>query len=174
MRLPATVTRRIVDAASFYADAARFAALNDAELLSATETCLRNLPRIDEATAAADTDLQLVLVTELWERLRPGTRDTLRRISTTLAEYDPSRSSIFDRLLSPASRVLLCTRATELRQAIARATWLDAGSLAQWTRFAIAGSRAMRRYAPEDCVYEPGFTYRLMPAIVRRVSSLAK
>lgn len=171
--LPATVARRIVDQAAFSADVGRITALNTTALFAMTENCLRNLPHVDEALPSADADLQLVLVPELWERIQPGVRGPLRRISTSLAEYDPNRPSSLARLLSAPIRRRLEVRASELRQAIARAASFDTKSLAEWTRFSIAGSRASSHHAPEDFVYPPAFTYRLVPAIVQRAMTLS-
>lgn len=170
--IPPTVLRRITDRATFLTEVARYDALSDDELLRTTEVCLRNLERIDDRTIVGpDADLQLVLVPELWERLRPGTRDRLRRLSSTIAEYRPDPTHVFAKLLSPESRERLCSDAEDLRQRVEHAARLDACFLVEQTRFAIAGSSASRRWLPEDFVYEPGFVYRLVPAIAARVLS---
>ena len=96
---------------------------------------------------------------------------TVRRISSTLAEYDPdpARPSIFVRRLAPETYARLREDADALRQYVARTTPLDDKSLVEQVRFAIAGSRATDRWSPADFVYEPGFVYRLVPAIAWRV-----
>lgn len=165
--LPVTVVRRITNPETFIDEERRFAAMGSEMLLSVTESCLRNLPQVREETATADVALQCVLVPEFWERLLPGTRDGLRRISTSLAEYDPAQSRLA-RLLSLKSQQRLQTQAAEMRHLIEHAAVLSLQALTEWTRFAISGSRAAKHHAPGDPVYEPAFTYRLVPAIIQR------
>lgn len=167
--LPPIVLQRVAGRAAFLEDIARYGAMADDDLLRATEVCLRNLRRLNNH-AGPDSDLQLVLVPELWERLRPGTRDVLRRISTTLAEYrpDPERPSLFARILSPAALTRLREDAQDLRSRLEIAARLDVPALVEQTRFAIAGSRAAEGWSPADHVYEPAFVYRLVPAIAWR------
>lgn len=168
--IPPAVLRRVVDRPAFLGEVAFYDAMSDDALLRATESCLRNVDRLDDrASAGPDGDLQLVLVPELWERLRPGTRSVLRRISSTLAEYDPDRPSIFARLLPPGTRARLREDAEALRRRVIYATRLDAAALVEQTRFAIAGSRVADRWSPADFVYGPGFVYRLVPAVAWRV-----
>jgi hypothetical protein len=169
--IPSSVLRRVTDRPAFLDEVSRYIAMTDDDLLRATEVCLRNLERLDYLAAGSDRDLQRVLVPELWERLRSGTRDRLRRISSTLAEYDPDppRPSPFERRLSPETRARLHEGADTLRQCIAHTARLDIQGLVEQVRFAIAGSRASDRWSPADFVYEPGFTYRLVPAIAWRV-----
>jgi hypothetical protein len=168
--VPTTILRRIADRPTFLDDIARYTAMGDNDLLHATEVCLKNLARLDDLTVGSDSDLQLILVPEIWERIRPGTRDNLRRISSTLAEYmpDPARPSIFARLLSPETMAHLRESAVDLRARIERAACLDVGALVEGVRFAIAGSHVGKRWSPADCVYEPGFVYRLVPAVAWR------
>jgi len=168
--IPPAVLRRVPDRTAFLNETAHYIAMGDDALLRATQVCLRNLERLDDLTGP-DAALQLVLVPELWERLRSGTRDALRRISSTLAEYDPdpARPSIFVRRLAPETYARLREDADALRQYVARTTPLDDKSLVEQVRFAIAGSRATDRWSPADFVYEPGFVYRLVPAIAWRV-----
>lgn len=168
--IPSTVFRRVTDRPAFLDDITRYVAMEDADLLRATKTCLQNLERLDDLTAGPDSDLQLILVPALWERLQPGTRDVLRRISSTLAEYspDPMCPSIFARLLSPEAQLSLREGADNLRARITLATQLDVRALVEQVRFAIAGSRAGDRWSPGDWVYEPVFVYRLVPAIAWR------
>jgi hypothetical protein len=165
--VPATILQRVVNRSAFLIDIQRYVAMADDDLFRVTEICLRNLERLDTPTAGPDSDLRLVLVPELWERIRPGTRDALRRISSTLAEYrpDPEHPSIFARLLSPETMEHLREDADALRSRVERAAHLDAGALIEQVRFAIAGSRAADRWSPDACVYEPGFVYRLVPAV---------
>ena len=174
--VPSTILMRIaaVDRLEFLEGIAHYAAMNDDDLLRATEGCLRNLERLDDL-AGSDGDLQLILVPEIWERIRPGTRDMLRRISSTLAEYnpDPSRPTIFARMLLPDTQERLREDAEDLRQRIKLAARLDVRALVEQVRFAIAGSRAADRWSPADCVYGPAFVYRLVPAIACRASSRA-
>jgi len=170
--IPPAILRRVADRSAFLNDVARYTKMGDDDLLHATEGCLRNVERIhDLVVFGPDSDLQIVLVPELWERLRSGTRDKLRRFSSTLAEYKPDLAcpSIFARLLSPAALLRLRESADDLRQRVAHAARLDVQGLVEQVRFAIAGSRAARRWSPADLVYEPGFVYRLVPALTWRV-----
>lgn len=143
--------------------------MEDDDLLRATKVCLRNVNRLDDLVTGPDSDLQLVLVPELWERLRSGTRDALRRIGSTLAEYDPTRPSIFTKRLSPETLARLREGAASLCQRVEHAALLDIPALVEQVRFAIAGSRAADDWAPDAFVYETGFAYRLVPAIAGRV-----
>lgn len=167
--IPETVLRRVANRPAFLNEVSHYITMEDDQLLRATESCLRNLVRFNEV--GADENLQCVLVPELWERMRPGVRDKLRRLSTTLAEYnpDPNHPSIFARKLSPETLVRLSAEAHDLRQRIEQAAILDDQALVEQVRFAIAGSRAGDRWAPEDFVYEPGFVYRVVPAIAWRL-----
>jgi hypothetical protein len=171
--IPPAVLRRVADRSAFLNEVSRYIEMSDDDLLYATEVCLRNLESLYDLAAAAtsDGDLQLVLVPELWERLRPGTRDGLRRITSTLAEYNPNpgKPSIFAQLLSPETLERLREGADVLRQRVAHVALLDSAALVEQVRFAIAGSRASDRWSPSAFVYEPGFVYRLVPAITWRV-----
>lgn len=167
--IPPSILRRVPDRASFLNEVGRYNAMKDDDLLRATEVCLRNLDRLDDFVVDADSELQLVLVPELWERLRSGTRDALRRIGSTLAEYDPARSSIFSNRLSPETRTRLQEGAASLRLRVAHATLFDVPALVEQVRFAIAGSHAADHWAPDAFVYATGFTYRLVPALAGRV-----
>jgi hypothetical protein len=171
--IPPAILRRVADRAAYLNEISRYIAMNDDDLLRATESCLRNLESLYDLTAAAASDgsLQLVLVPELWERLRPGTRDGLRRITSTLAEYnpDPTQPSIFAPLLSKETLARLVEGADDLRQRVACTALLDGEALVEQARFAIAGSRVADRWSPTAFVYEPGFVYRLVPAIAWRV-----
>lgn len=167
--IPLTILRRIPDRAAFLHEVGRYSAMGDDDLLRATEVCLRNLKRLNDLVIGPDSDLQLVLVPELWERLRSGTRDTLRRIGSTLAEYDPTRPSIFTKRLSAETLTRLREGAASLRQRVASASRVDVAALVEQVRFAIAGSRAADHWSPDAFVYEPGFVYRLVPAIAGRV-----
>ena len=164
-----TLLNKIVNRESYERGLERYTLMKDDDLLYATEGCLKNLGRLDD-TLSLDGDLRHILVPELWERIRPGERERLRRISTTLAEYnqDPTRPSFFKRVLSPETYAQLQERADSLRQRIKHAAHLDAPSLVEQVRFAIAGSRVADRWAPDACVYEPWFTYRLVPVIASR------
>lgn len=169
--IPRTLLNQIKDRSSFERELSRYAEMDDNALLYTTEVCLRNLDRFDDCVVSPDRDLQLLLVPELWERIRPGTRDRLRRLSTTLAEYiptDPKRPAFLKKLLSAERGACLQEGANALRQSLKYVARLDVPSLVEQVRFAIAGSRAADRWSPDDCVYEPGFTYRLVPAIAWR------
>lgn len=166
--VPRTILRRVTDHTAFLGDLTRYTEMSDGELLHATEVCLRNLEHVDDPGVGPDGHLRLVLVPELWERLRAGSRDKLRRISSTLAEYDPTRPLTLARFLSSETRARLRDDANALRQRVAFAGRLDVGALVEQVRFAIAGSRVADRWAPTDFVYEPGFVYRLVPAIAWR------
>ena len=165
--IPSAVLRRVTDPSVLLAGIERYLAMDDNDLFRATENCLRNLERLQDLTSP-DGDLQLVLVPELWERIRPGTRNGLRRISTVMAEYTPNPASIFARLLSSEMAERWRMEAIDLRERVARASVLDVEALVEQVRFAIAGSRAASRWSPADFVYEPGFVYRLVPAVAWR------
>ncbi len=143
-------------------------AMDDDGLLRRTEICLGNLERVVDQDESGEADLQVVLVPELWERIVPGVRATLRRITSSLAEYQSSEASIFARLLGPRKCSQLQASASQLRARIAAAAELDAQSLVERVRFAIAGSRAVDRWAPTDHVYDPAFVYCLTPVLARR------
>lgn len=167
--IPQALLNKILDHESYERGVERYTSMKDDDLLHATEVCLKNLWRLDDSPSL-DGDLRHILVPELWERIRPGTRDPLRRISTTLAEYyqDPTKPSFFNRMLSPESYAELQERADDLRQRIKHATHLDVLTLVEQVRFAIAGSCAADHWTPDACEYEPGFTYRLVPVITSR------
>jgi hypothetical protein len=171
--IPSTVLRRVADRPTFLDDITRYVAMDDSDLLHATEGCLKNLKRLDDDSPGPDSDLQLILIPEIWERIRPDTRDKLRRISSTLAEYspDPERPSIFARLLGPETMARLRESADALRQRILHVSSVDVETLVEQARFAIAGSRVTDRWSPADCVYEPGFVYRLVPVVACRALS---
>jgi hypothetical protein len=149
--------------------------MSDVDLLVATTTCYRNLTplRDDEGRAkhtGPDVELRYVLVPELWERLKPGTRAPLRRIQTTLAEYYPT-DNIFSRILSKESRDNLRKNAEKLRSRIALMSEIDVRLLLDQTVAAISESSVLQKWLPSDFVYEPGFTFRLIPVIAQRVAS---
>jgi hypothetical protein len=165
---------RVIDLSVFLDNIARYVAMTDEDLHRATKTCLRNLEHLDrEDDLGPDARLRHVLVPELWERLRSGSRDDLRRILTTLAEYDPdpARPSLWERSRRWSAERGACLRAAaaRLRDDVARTAGIDTGALVEQTRFAVAGSRAAEKWPPCYPVYEPGFTYRLVPAIAQRV-----
>ena len=172
------VLGRVTDRARFLGEIARYVAMTEDELRRATEVCLHNLERLDlevERALGPDARLRNVLVPELWERLRPGSRDDLRRISTSLAEYDPDpdRPSFWKRSkFWSEERVAQLAAASQLRDDVARTAAVDNRTLIEQVRFAIAGSRAAERWAPDYPVYEPGFAYRLVPAVAERVARL--
>jgi hypothetical protein len=171
--IPPAVMKRVTDRPRFLSEIARYNAMNDDQLLQATVVCLRNLESLYDVAAAATSDgnLQLVLVPELWERLRAGTRDGLRQITSTLAEYNPNPAhpSILAPLLSAETLERLREGADVLRQRLASTALLDNAGLVEQVRFAIAGSRAADRWSPTAFVYEAGFVYRLVPAITWRL-----
>lgn len=167
--VPPSILQRVIDRPYFVEALARYTEMHDDDLYRATEVCLRNLDRLVNEGPGPDAELRLVLVPELWERLRPGTRDTLRRITTSLAEHQEDAPSIFWPRITPETRARLRGAAADLRQRITAAAELDAPALVEKTRFAMAGSRAANTWPPDYPVYEPGFTYRLVPAIAHRV-----
>jgi hypothetical protein len=175
--LPARIASQIladVDGRPYFADSVlRYHTMDDAELLRVTEVCLRNLGRL-EREEGPDADLRHVLVPELWERITPnvGVRDRLRRISTTLAEYDPDpeRPSLWGRW-DPERTARLRAEAERLRRQIAEMAVADTSALVEQVRFTIAGSDVSRHWAPTQFVYEPGFVYRVVPAVACRLGS---
>lgn len=176
--LPADVLRQLArqpdERRAVVEDVRRYLEMDDADLLRHVEIQLRNLGHVRDVDVAdaADVALRVVLVPELCERFSPGCRARLRRITSSLAEYDPDpdRPSFFTRTLCRVETYRDLRRgAIDLRDRIARASELDAESLAQQARFAIAGSRSAREYPPGYPVYEPAFAYRMVPALLHRV-----
>ena len=163
--VPPAVLRRVVDRQAFREGLAAYVAMDDDDLYRSTQICLQNLDRLDQHDLGPDAELACVLIPECWERLRPGTRDRLRRISSSLAEYEGRPS----RLLSAERRAQLCAAADRLRTRVACAAALDARALVEQVRFAVAGSRRATQWPPEYPVYGPAFTYRLVPALAWRV-----
>lgn len=166
-----SVARRVADRRGFLSDIARYVQMGDDDLYRATEVCLRNLERLDDEGEHPDSDLRLVLVPELWERIRSGSRDPLRRISSSLAEYRGDGPRFFSSMLSEDDLARLRASADDMRRRVSAAAVLDAPGLVERVRFAIAGSRAADRWPPDHPVYEPGFTYRLVPAVAWRMLS---
>ncbi len=170
--LSPVLLKRVTDHQRYLNAVARYVAMDDDDLYRVTEVCLRNLERLDDEHADPDTDLRIVLIPELWERQRPGSRDVLRRVSTNLAEYDPDpdRPSFWrrSRLWSAEREERLRASADDLRKSIAAAGRLDVRALVERMRFAIAGSGAADKWPPDTSVYEPGFTYQVVPVVAWR------
>ncbi len=173
--VPPAVLGRVTDRGRFQGDLARYVQMTDDDLHRATDVCLRNVDRLDvevEEALGPDAWLRIVGVPELWERLRPGSRDALRRISTSLFEYepDPDRPSLWrrSRFWSLAREARRDAAVVRLRDDVARTAGLDTSALVEQVRFAIAGSRASETWPPDYPVYEPGFTYRLTPVVAWR------
>lgn len=167
--IPMSVLKRVENHSSWDYDLGRNIAMNLDDLYESTETCLKNLGRINDSVTSADSDLRLILVPELWERLRPGSRKPLRRISSSLAEYIHNSGRSLIMALSPNSRYELHEGSRLLRQRIEFAETLDIKALLEWTRFSISGAKVNRSYPPEYPVYEPAFAYRLVPVLAWRV-----
>lgn len=177
--VPPSVFRQVGNRPGFLNSIARYGAMGDDDIYRATEVCLRNLERLDRADEYAlrpDARLRNVLVPELWERLRPRSRDGLRRISTSLAEYVPNPDSFWRKSQHWSAESEACLRdaADKLREDIAQTTKINALALVEQTRFAIAGSHAADKWAPDCPVYEPGFVFRLVPVIAWRVRVRAR
>lgn len=173
--LPSAILRRVDGRSTLLDGIRRYVRMADDDLHHATEVCLRNLNPLDsdaEHDLDPDAQIRIVLVPEFWERIRPGSRYPLRRISTRLAEYDPApdQPSFWrhSRLWSAEHDQRLRESAIRLREEIARAATLDIRALVEQARFAIAGSHASDQCPPDHPVYEPGFTYRLIPAVAWR------
>jgi hypothetical protein len=143
--LPPAIRQRIKGAenlTSFVENVSRYHAMPDADLLHATVACLLNLERLDDSVPSPDVELRTVLVPELWERLQGGTRDRLLRLTSTLAEYNPSSLWRRSRFWSAAQEAATCLAARRLRQRISQAESADTAILIEQVRFAIAGSHA--------------------------------
>lgn len=166
-----SVARRVADRHRFVSGIARYVQMGDNDLYRATEVCLRNLERLDDEGEHPDSDLRLVLVPELWERIRSGSRDPLRRISSSLAEYRGDGPRLFPSMLSDQDLARLRASADGLRRRVSAVADLDAAGLVERVRFAIARSRVAERWPPDYPVYEPGFTYQLVPAVAWRMLS---
>ncbi len=176
--LPAKVVAEIYMGGSraedFARQVSRYRLMTDEDLVKMTELYLRNMGRVDSrAEVGPDFDLQVVLVPELCERIVAGSRDRVRRISTSSAEYDDSRPSIFRRMLSEESIRELAASARSLRADIAAVSALPIEALVERARFAIHGSRSSDRFGPCAAVYEPAFVYRLAPVLAVRAADRA-
>ncbi len=172
--VPASILRLVHDRAIFFDGIRSFVKESDDDLLRSTETCLRNMGRLDREDDGPDAWLRVVLVPELWIRIRPSLdlRAHLRRISSTLAEYDPDKPSIFrfSQFWSAGMSDCLRQSSDRLRAQIAEAEGADVDALVERARFAMAASQASASGFSPDCpVYEPAFTYRLVPAIAIRM-----
>ncbi len=176
--LPPEILRR-ADLASLDRDVGRYAGMGDDDLLRATEVCLHNVDRVDDVVRSADADLRIILVPELWERIRLSSgssvvlasdlRDSLRLITTKLASYQGSSRTQPNRLWSSAERAArLLDSANLLRAEILRVSALSMDGLIDEVRAAVVRSSAADRHSPTDCLYGPGFTYRLVPALAYR------
>src|ERR1700750_1164824 len=99
--LPVAVQEMVKNDESFFKDLARHESLSDVELVLCVQSCLRNMERVADDTSSVDAALRLLLVPEMCERLMPGARSELRRISSSIAEYDPDpkKPSIFHRIV---------------------------------------------------------------------------
>jgi hypothetical protein len=147
---------------------ARYRSMPSEELVRCTTTHLKNLGILPtHQEFGPDGELRILLIPELCDRLVPGTRTALRRITCTLAEYDPGTRNLFR--LSEETRARLLETAVAMRVAIDVARRQDVRALVERVRFATSGSKACERWLPTDHVYEPAFVYRLVPAIVRAV-----
>lgn len=165
--------RRLADHAQLMNDLARFTAMTEDDFLVATQSCLKNVGRLTN-TLGADAELRLVLIPELWDRLRPGVGDLLRRIHTTLDRYyGPSKNSFWRKTCfwSEASEAELVAEARTLRERITATRKASLPMLFEQVRFAIAGSQASDRFGIEDPVYEPALVYRLVPVLTQRVQA---
>jgi hypothetical protein len=176
--LPLATRARLTASAEGYEryarDVARYRALADDELLRVTKVCLKNLERVDDANVGGDPDLRVLLVPELWERIRPGTRTQLRQITSSIVEYrGAAEPSFWRRICRPETLAQLAQAAERTRAEVETLAQLSAGDLVERVRFAIAGADSARRFEPGDCVYEPGFAYRLVPVLAVRVADRA-
>lgn len=160
--------RGAVDDVVFARDIARYSSESDLDLLKTIKICLSNVDRLKSDVGGADAELRIVLVPELCERLVYGQRSIIRHVTTTLAEYEPTGRAI-ERVLATQFGRDLVSEATELRKRIALASVLSTPDLCDQVRFAIAGSAAADRWPPTMCVYEPAFTYRVVPVLAVRV-----
>ena len=173
--VPESILARADSRSSFACDIDHYSSMPLADLHRATETCLKNVSRLDDEDGirkgkqcSPDSDLRLVIVPELWERLRAGSRVPLRRISSTLAEYDPDKPSVFRKLLSPEAISELRQGSITLRARVEFAKTLSVGAITEWTRFSILGVRIGNRWPSDYPVYDTAFAYRLAPAIAWR------
>lgn len=162
--VPHGVAARATNRARWERDVQEYVELPAAALIGVVHNCLKNVGRVERHTP--DGVLRTVVVPELCERIVSGSRETLRRLETTLAEYFPDllKPSLFGKL--PCAE--LVRDAGTLRAHIAEAARLDARALTECLRFLIAGS-ASSRWAPDDFVYEPALVYRIAPALAWRV-----
>jgi hypothetical protein len=168
--IPEAIIRRAKERDRWEASVLAYVALPADSLVEQIRYCLCNVVRLEsEDVDLSDVELQLVLLPELCERLVPGSRDRIRRTSSTLAEYhyDPTKTSIFKRL-RPQAFVKLGQDADRLRARIAETAKLDTTAIVEKTRFAIAGHQAARRWKPDDFVYDPALVYRFAPALAWR------
>lgn len=182
--LPAAIQGRVRNNLIFCKNLLRYQEFSDQDLVRSARTCLSNLERFDEEHSPADTLLRHVLVPEICTRITPDVRDALRRVSTSLAEHDPDprHPSIFDRFLRArcpwgtqaradyeTGRNRRLRAATSLRASITFHAALGVPELVERTGATITRSNVVRPWDPSDCVYEPGFTYRVVPALLQRL-----
>lgn len=181
--------RGVADVNMFARELLKYEAMSDAEIVRCAEVCLRNVePRRDLAAISlrfdAESDLRTFLVPEICERIQPGTRTALRRITTSIAEHDPdpARPSIFVRIWQMRSPSGTAARARQervyeqarreaaaARSRIALLSQVDRIDLAWRVEEAIGASDVGERWQPTEFVYDPALTYRLVPALVERM-----
>ena len=174
-------------ASTYFADVRRLSSMDDAALVHCVEVCLSNAERMDDEEAMPDDfDLRALLAPELCERIVPGARTRLRRITTSRAEWvaDPIRTFFFPRFRGfrgrsgpwgtrARSEVLREEHADRIdaacmRARIAMLSAVPIEDLLDRTREAIGASRVMERWDPDAFVYDPGLTYRVIPVLARR------
>ncbi len=173
--VPESILARANSRSSFACDIDHYSSMPLADLYRATETCLKNVSRLDDEDGirkgkhcSSDSDLRLVIVPELWERLKPGSRMPLRRISSSLAEYDPDKPSVFRKLLSSEAISELREGSHTLRARIEFAKTLRVSEVTEWMRFSILGVRIGSKWPSDYPVYDTAFAYRLIPAVAWR------
>ncbi len=152
--------------------ARQFREMSDDDLLETTKRMMRNLDQADEGP---DRVLRSVLVPECWERIRPGTRDGLRSIITTLAEWSEETKSnltlAIRSRLGPDGVARIRGESERLRKDIEEARLVEPLVLVEKMISLIGASRAYEGEGrlPTDPVYEPAFAYCLVPEIARRM-----
>lgn len=170
--LPGRAVSGMVDVDRFMERVEEYLGRTDDELVHLADVCLRNLDRLEHVHTRlvsdyADLYLRAVVAPELCERLAPGCRTRLRRVTTSVAEWSVESSKFWR--LTPRDCALREHRTDDAVAAIARLSSLGVESLVEQARFAISGSRVLDRWAADCPVYDAGFTYSVVPVLSFRV-----
>lgn len=172
----------------FFADLKKHESESDDGLVETAQICLRNLSSIGRY--AVGDDLRAAIVPEICERIVPGSRTPVRRITTCIAERDDgprfdSRlleaqgfSAFWRRHYCPpgtaararhdAQTLGFAREATGMRARIVLLAEISVNELIDRAKEAIGQSSVHVRWSPTTFVYEPALTYRVIPVLGHR------